>query len=265
MKINSRERWYEAEKKLSVIFVDVTEAVAELARGHLSGPVATHYLGKACAASALLASETSAADETVIVQMKCSGPLGGFNVECTAAGTLRGYTEKKVLDDFDGLGVPKDAAVLGETKYQITHSVPGKILSQGVAASLDEYLTGSLQRTAAIRVDAEVTDDVEVVGVRGALLERLPDSPLSAADWEEILKNFQQLSLGVASRKLLTQLGLKGAELKGADPLAFACRCSPERAEAILAALSEAERETLPESIDITCHMCGKTFTVRTK
>ena len=48
-------------------------------------------------------------------------------------------------------------------------------------------------------------------------------------------------------------------------PLSFACRCSPERALAALAALSPAERETLPPTLDVTCHMCGRTFAVPTR
>jgi len=70
-------------------------------------------------------------------------------------------------------------------------------------------------------------------------------------------------SLAVASRNILKQLGLEKAELKKTTPLRFACRCSPERALSTLAALSDEERKSLPPTIDITCHMCGKTFTVK--
>ena len=72
-------------------------------------------------------------------------------------------------------------------------------------------------------------------------------------------------SLAVSSRKLLDQLGLESATLRKTTPLAFACRCSPERAAATLAALSEEERGKLPPTLDITCHMCGKIYTVKTK
>ena len=53
-----------------------------------------------------------------------------------------------------------------------------------------------------------------------------------------------------------------GAELKRTTPLSFACRCSQERAEAIVAALPEAERAALPKPATIVCHMCGHAFTV---
>ena len=254
-----REEWYDSEKKVAVTIVDVTSAAQELARGHLAGPTAAHYLTEALASVALLGGEMSEKDETVILQAKCSGPLGGYNVECTAAGTLRGYTEKKVLDGFDGLGKPKDRMVLGDQQIQVTRSVPGRILSQGISTSLDGYFAGSLQRKACLKVEAAVSDEVEILEARGVLVEDLPDAkgPMVCCKTDEVK------SLAVASRNVLKQLGLDKAELKRTTPLKFACRCSPDRAVAMLAALSEEERKSLPPTIDITCHMCGKTFTVK--
>ena len=267
-----REEWYDEEAKVAVTIVDVTGAAQELVRGHLSGPTAGHYLAKALAAVALLGAETSEKDETVILQMKCKGPLGGFNVECTAEGTLRGYTEKKVLEDFDGLGRPDDRKVLGERQVQVTRSVPGRILSQGISTSLDGYLAGSLQRKACIRVEASVSDEVEVLEARGILVEDLPDSRFGTAGDDGRLPSGDPLlamldpkhpvKLSVASRNILGKLGLEKAELRRTTPLRFACRCSSERAAAMLAALSEEERAALPPTVDVTCHMCGRTFSL---
>ena len=269
-----REEWYDKAAKVAVMIVDVTGAAQELARGHLAGPTAAHYLTEALASVALLGGEMSETDETVILQAKCSGPLGGYNVECTAQGTLRGYTEKKVLDGFDGLGRPKDRTVLGDQQIQVTRSVPGKILSQGISTSVDGYLAGSLQRKACIRTEVAVSDEVEILEARGLMVEILPDSKLGSVDAEcsvgvdplaRALDEKNPAKLSVASRNILKQLGLENAELRRTTPLRFACRCSPDRAIAMLAALSEEERKALPPTIDITCHMCGKTFTVRTK
>ena len=255
---NCREEWYEPEQKVAVTIVDVTEAAQALARGHLCGPTSAYYLTKALAAVSLLGAETSEKDETVILQMKCSGPLGGFNVECTSEGTLRGYTEKKILDAFDGLGTPKDKMVLGDKQFQITRSVPGRILSQGIAATLDGYLVGSLQRKACIYLEAAVNDEVEILEARGVLVESLPDS-------KAMVSAFIPEKMSVASRNILTQMGLPRAELRKTTPLTFACRCSPDRALAMLGALSDEEKKELPPTLDITCHMCGKIFTVKTR
>ena len=255
---NCREEWYDPEQKVAVTIVDVTEAAQALARGHLCGPTSAYYLTKALAAVSLLGAETSEKDETVILQMKCSGPLGGFNVECTSEGTLRGYTEKKILDAFDGLGTPKDKMVLGDKQIQITRSVPGRILSQGIAATLDGYLVGSLQRKACIYLEAAVNDEVEILEARGVLVESLPDS-------KAMVSAFIPEKMSVASRNILTQMGLPRAELRKTTPLTFACRCSPDRAIAMLGALSDEEKKELPPTLDITCHMCGKIFTVKTR
>ena len=252
-----REEWYEKDAKVAVTIVDVTSAAQELARGHLAGPTAAHYLTEALASVALLGGEMSETGETVILQAKCSGPLGGYNVECTSEGTLRGYTERKILDGFDGLGKPKDRMVLGDQQIQVTRSVPGKILSQGISTSLDGYLAGSLQRKACIRTEVAVSDEVEVLEARGVMVEILPDSTRGAPEMPSCS------SLSSSSRKILDSLGFPRAELRKTTPLKFACRCSPDRAIAMLAALSEEERKALPPTIDITCHMCGRTYTVK--
>lgn len=255
---DAREEWYDASAKVAVTIADVTTAAQELARGHLAGPTSAYFLSKALAAAALLGAETSEKDEILSIQMKCNGPLGGFNVECSADGALRGYTEKKILDDFDGFCKPDVKAVVGERQLQVTRSVPGHIISQGISNSLDGYLAGSLQRKACIYLEAAVDDEVEIHEARGVMVEALPDS--SAAVLSLVPER-----LGVASRNILNQLGLSRAELKKTTPLRFRCRCSQERAAAMLGALGDKERADLPPMLDITCHMCGKTFTVKTR
>ena len=252
---DARQIWYDSEAKVSVAIADVVSASQALANGHVAGPVAAHYLAKALALASLLGAEADGDGETVSIQMKCSGPLGGLNVEYSAGGFLRGYTEKKILDDFDGLGRFTDAKVLGDTRMQVVLMRGGRILSQAVAVSPDEYLAVSLQRKARVFLEAEVGDDVRVGVARGVLVEALPDS-----SWEFPAKPLKRLSR--SPRTLLSELGLKNAELKNETPLAFRCNCSPERAKAILASLPPEERAGLPDEVAITCHMCGKTYAV---
>ncbi len=260
---NQREEWYDSSAKVAVTVVDVKDAAQALARGHLCGPTAAYFLSKALAAAALLGSETSEEDETLILQMKCSGPLGGFNVECTAQGTLRGYTDRKILDDFDGMGVPDSKKVIGESQIQVTRSVPGRILSQGISNSLDGYLAGSLQRKAVVFLEASVSDDVVIQEARGVMVEEMPDAKDTGVLSVDLLGKTKSGALAVSSRNILSRLGLSHAELRKPTPLSFACRCSADRAAAMLAALSPEERASMPSSVDVTCHMCGRTYTIR--
>ena len=276
--------------KLSVVLCDCTAAADTLARGHLSGPTASHYLAEALAGVSLLGAETSQDDETVTFRLDCPGPLGGFLVEATAAGTLRGYTKMKILNDFDGLGAPKDSKVLGESgTFEIIRSVPGTILASGavavvnadaevrhsdhflnfIAHGLDAFFAQSLQRRVRTAVVAAAGDDGVPTFARGALVECPPDGDVAA--FESVAEVFESgaarkaLAAGaVSARTILKKLGLPHAEVRRTDPLAFACRCSAERAAAMLAAVPEAERASLPPQIDVTCHMCGRTWTVST-
>jgi molecular chaperone Hsp33 len=253
-----REEWFDLEKRVSVTVVDVTTAAAQLSSGHLSGPTAARFLAEHLAAVALLGVEFSHEDEVVSLQMKCEGPLAGINVECTAAGLLRGYTEKKVLDDFDGMGRKDLSKAIGRARYQITRSVPGKILSQGVSSSLDGYLAGSLQRRATMRLYSEVEDDGKVVLARGVMVEDMPD-----AEGELVSTHLQDIkSIAISSRHILDALGLKGAEKKKTSALSFGCRCSLERIKEVLAAMPPEELSALEEDTTVVCHMCGKTFSV---
>ena len=266
--------------KLAVVLCDCTAAARDLARAHLSGPTASYYLAQALAGVALLGAETSQDEETVTLRLDCPGPLGGFLVEATAAGTLRGYTKLKVLNDFDGLGAPKDAQVLGETgTFEIIRSVPGTILASGavavgkkvgVADGLHAFFAQSLQRRVRTAAAPAAGDDGVPVYARGALVECPPDGDAAAfaAVAETFASGAVQKALAtatVSARTLLKKLGLPQAEVRRTDPLSFACRCSAERAEAMLAAIPEAERAALPPQIDVTCHMCGRTWTVATR
>ncbi len=268
----------DAQTKIAVVAVDCTQAAVQLARGHLAGPTAATYLAEALAGVALLGAETSQEEETVTLRLDCPGPLEGFLVEATAAGTLRGYTKKKILNDFDGLGAPKDTAVLGETgTFEILRSIPGSILSSGVVATawrkhaiahgLDAYFDQSLQRRVRTAVAAAAGDDGVPLFARGLLVECAPDG--DAAAFDQVAELFRTgaaakaLATGAAApRTLAKKLALAQADVRRTTPLAFACRCSAERASAMLAAVPESERAALPPRLDVTCHMCGRTWTV---
>jgi len=267
--------------KLSVVAVECAAAAAQLARGHLSGPAAAVYLAESLAGAALLGAETSRENETVTFRLDVPGaPLGGFLVEATAEGTLRGYTKKKIIDDLDGMGAPKDKDALGASgTFEVIRSVPGTVLSSGavavkfagkggyVAQGLDAYFAQSLQRRVKTALAGAAGDDGVPTVARGLMVECPPDG--DAAAFAAVLESFASgaaakavSGVSFSMRTVLKKIGLPHAEVRARKPLSFACRCSAERAEAILAAIPPEERKSLPEAVDITCHMCGRTWTV---
>jgi len=269
----------DGDSLLVIEAVDCLSAAIALARGHLSGPTASAYLAQALAGVALLGMETSRADETVTFRLDCPGPLGGLLVECTEKGTLRGYTKKKILD-FDGERF-SDAEVIGASAtVEVIRSVPGKVLSsaalpvnfaeKGAAAlaqALEAYFAQSLQRRVRVALCGTAGDDGVPTVARGVLVECPPDGNETAfARVSELFANgVAAKAIGGATlslRTLLRKLDLPLAEVRRTTPIAFACRCSRERAQAMLDALPPADRADLPPTVDITCHLCGRIWTV---
>ncbi len=271
----------DTQNRMTVVAVDCTSAAADLARAHLSGPTASTYLAQALAGVAMLGAETSRTDETVTFRLDCQGPLEGLLVECTEKGTLRGYTKKKILDDFDG-GRFKDADVLGRSgTVSVIRSIPGAVLASGsvgvgfthrkgtsaIAEALDAYFEQSLQRRVRTALYGAAGEDGVPAIARGVMVECPPDGDLAA--FEKVAALFDEGTAAkavsgatCAVRTLLRKLGSALAEIRDKTDVSFACRCSRERAQGMLDALPPADRASLPPSVDITCHMCGRTWTV---
>ncbi len=269
----------DAESKLSVLMADCTKAAGDLSRSHLCGSTAATCFAEALAAVSLLGAETAQKDETVTLRLDCSGPLEGFLVESTADFTLRGYTKKKILNDFDGSDAPEDSRVFGENgTFEIIRSRPGAILSSGsvavafggkpaVACGIDAYFTQSLQRRVRTAFAAASGDDGVPVYARGVLVECAPDGDEKKfAEVAELFDNGSAMKMlaseMISARTLLKKLGLAKAGIRRTNQVSFACRCSAQRARDMLAALSSEERAQLPSVIDITCHMCGRTWSI---
>ena len=137
------------------------------------------------------------------------------------------------------------------------------------AFRIDEEMRAAEPYGMCHRLAASVGDDGVPLFARGLLAECPPDG--DAAAFAQVAAVFasgaaaRALASGAAApRTLLKKLGLPQAEIRRTRALSFACRCSAERAAAMVAAIPPDERASLPPTLDITCHMCGRTWTVTT-
>jgi len=264
--------------RIRFAFAETTVAAKALEARHLCGPVAGAALAEAVTAAALLSGDAARADEAVMLRMKVSGPLGGLLVEVTGAGALRGFTNQKVIDELD-TRLPVDTTEAWGTSgsIQIVTSVPGRILNQAVLIVnpplmryvVARYFNHSLQvpTACALRVEA---GSGGLISARGVLAQRMPDADAEA--FVHVLECFEDnrvaecLAEGPAfSETWMTGFGellqLPDIHVRETRPLMFKCRCSRERVLAVLKSLSREELEAREEDgQDITCHMCGHTY-----
>lgn len=274
---DSRVTAYSPSAKISLVFVEVTDSARELERSHLCGPTAGLIQAEALAAVALLGAELSQPEETVTLRMRVSGPVGGLLVEAGADGSLRGYTQVKVMNDLDACEELDLSCALGDQgEVQIIRSLPGKILASGVAEvspasvvkGLEQYYRNSLQRQVLVQIAALAYGGF-IDGSRGLLAECLPDGDREA--FERIARYFEDgtiqecLEASASPRTLCSTLGLDDGVFQPARPLQFACRCTSERVDAMLAGMPSADLEDLVREdrpARIFCHMCGKGYEV---
>ena len=274
---DSRVTAYSPSAKISLVFVEVTDSARELERSHLCGPTAGLIQAEALAAVALLGAELSQPEETVTLRMRVSGPVGGLLVEAGADGSLRGYTQVKVMNDLDACEELDLSCALGDQgEVQIIRSLPGKILASGVAEvspasvvkGLEQYYRNSLQRQVLVQIAALAYGGF-IDGSRGLLAECLPDGDREA--FERIARFFEDgtiqesLEASASPQTLCSTLGLDDCVFQPARPLQFACRCTPERVDAMLTGMPSADLEGLAREdhpARIFCHMCGKSYEV---
>ena len=258
---------------LRFVFTDVTDSARALARSHLAGPAAAEALAEGLVAAAILGADLAEPEEAVSLYMRTNGPIESLLVEATFEGTLRGFTGKKILNDFDAVPEPDMGAVFGsEGQANIMRSLPGRILSQSElnqvrprpVSAAAAYFSMAAQRPAEIAACVLPGPDGPDIA-RGFLVELLPDG--DRAPFDRVVAELRDrpfsdaLEAAAGAEALCEELGLGDISADPPRPLRFACRCSRDKALATLRALSKEELKTLAQSgrdVDIYCHMCGK-------
>ncbi|GAB4274963.1 MAG: redox-regulated molecular chaperone HslO [Candidatus Rifleibacteriota bacterium] len=271
---------FSKEKMISLTFVDVSEAAKELERKHLSGPTAGRFLAEALVAIAIMSSDLGDNDEKLALQAQVSGPLSGCFVDVTRSGNLRGYTNTKILNDFDGTENIELAKPLGESgSLTITHSSRLGIISQHQIAcnpmnlrhGLARYFNDIHQKPTAIEISA-TSRNHQIYHAVGLRMTRLPEG--TPENFVPLLERFNDqtikkaLAQSVDIKVLSNRLGLTDLQIIEQRPLFSRCTCSHEKVLYSLSCLPEEElRDILKkkEAPEVYCHFCSQLYTIQTE
>ena len=268
---------YSPRARIQLVHAEVVDAARGLEQSHLCGPTASLALAEALAGVALLGAELARPQETVTLRMSVSGPVQGVLVEMAQDGSLRGYTNRKTIDELDDREELESSEAFGDrAEVQIIRSLPGHILAHAsletspasVRGAVEQYYEQSLQRHAAAQI-AAIAYGGALDMARGLLALGLPD--VDRAEFERLAALFnddtaaQELESCGSLAELGETLGFTDLQFEPPRPLRFSCRCSRDRVLEMLGGLSVTElaamtRETKPASI--YCHMCGRGYDV---
>ncbi|MDA0990168.1 MAG: Hsp33 family molecular chaperone HslO [Verrucomicrobia bacterium] len=262
--------------RIRFVLSDVTMSAKALETRHLCGPAAGQVLAEGLAAVALLSADTTDENETVYIRLKVDGPVGGLLVEAMGNGDLRGFPNKKVIDDLDRANAYQTADALGTAgAVEIVRSVPGRILNQASLAVRPPALTTvvarfynqSLQIPAAVDVYVRC-DSAGIICARALLAEKMPDA--KSRDFVRVLESFNSgrvrkaLARHSALPAIAPRTGVDDISIREERALRFRCRCSPEKVRQVVATFADDSDTTdvSPRPTHVTCHMCGRDYTI---
>lgn len=264
-------------KGISLIYADVTEAAKSLEQKHLSGPTASRFLGQALAVASILSADLGDKDERVSIQVRVDGPIGGCVADASREGNLRGYTQMKILNDFDEKPDTKISDVLGKAgQFTVIRSNSRMMLENeqlrcdpfNFNFALARYYNDRKRQPTAVEIVSKC-HNFNIERAVGLKMSRMNEG--ISEDFVPLLEKFNDhsiekaLSLNVDIKTLANTLGLEDLQIIESRPLTAKCTCSREKVLYSVSCLPAEELQEIlekHEEPEVTCHFCSTTYHV---
>lgn len=193
----------------------------------------------AASIAAVLASDLKEANSSITVMLR--NVVKGVSYSVTAqqdgriCGTVGGYTK----------GVLKEGYILEVVRRSgLGKDYSSVVCGSSVDAVIDEYITGSMQRKALLKV----------YGNCAVLAEELPFTDIIAQGAEAL----KVLQLNPFPEALTEENGFRVVEV---SDLNYGCTCTKRSVKkALVAALAGDDISQLEDIIEISCKLCGKKY-----
>jgi len=256
-----------------------TDMVNEAQRIHHMYPIPIAALGRTLTAAAMMGAMLKGENDTLTLQIKGDGPLGGIVAVADSRANVKGYVYNPDVDlplkpngklDVGGavgrngyLSVVRDMGL----KEPYTGQVP--LVTGEIAEDLTYYYARSEQVPSAVALGVLVDVDLTVKVSGGFIIQLMPEADEKVAEkLESIISSIppvtKMISEEMNAEDILKKV-LDGFELGSFDRLntQYRCDCSQERIERALISLGEKELTDIIENqgeAELTCHFCDKKY-----
>lgn len=266
---------------LRFVGIDAARIVEEARLRHGLSKTATAALGRALAASALLAVVLGKkVDSRVNLRIEGGGPVGWIIAEGSANGLVRGYVRNPGADlplrETDGkldvrgiVGLDGELAVtrLLDNGEPYTGSV--ELVSGEIAEDVSTYLGVSEQIPNAVLLGV-YEEGGRVHRAGGLIVQAMPGvTDATLARLEANIRALGQITDHLRRGSLLETMQAAAAGLDlvlapEAQPARFQCRCSRQKAMDSLRFFTGAERQEMMDEggQEIICHWCGEHYQI---
>jgi molecular chaperone Hsp33 len=235
-------------------------------------------LGRAYLGAALMTAGLKGGDR-ISLQIDCSGPIMGLNVDANAFGEVRGYLKnipipiEKPLDSFD-LAPFFGSGFLSVTRFleKAKHPFTGKVALRygNLAKDLAYYCLTSEQIPSAFNLSIQFDRDGGVTGAGGLFIQALPGAHDTVIDeLETLVGNFPSLGRAFADGR--QPMRLLQEEFRDHLPrvlaerrVEFMCHCNQDKVYNLLMMLPIEDLtdilENGPLPLELRCHNCNSLY-----
>ena len=266
--------------KIDITCVESTNLVEEARKIHDLSPLATAALGRCLTMASLMASGFKGKENSLTLQIKGNGPLGGITVTADGEQKVRGYVGNPQIDlplkqngKLDvGSAVGNDGLiyVIKDIGLKEPYIGMSKIITGEIAEDFANYYYNSEQKSTAVALGVLVYQN-GVKRAGGFIVNALPDA---TEDELFILENRlkeakpisqmldENMSLLEIAEDITGDTNIKILEQEEITPK-YECNCNRDKMEKALISIGKKELKNILEEdkkAEIVCHFCNKKY-----
>ena len=256
-----------------------TDIVARAQEIHHTSPTATAALGRSLLACSMMGNQLKGADNSLTLQIRGDGPLGGITCVSDFEGNVRGYVNNPAADvprkqegklDVGGAVGSGSLTVIKDLGLKDPYVGSIALVSGEIAEDVTAYFAESEQIPNACALGVLVRKDSgEVITAGGYLIQLLPGAG------EDVIEKVERgirkvgyvtgrLSEGESALDLVREvLGEFEIEVLETCPVEYRCYCTRDRVVKALVSMGSAEMRSLIDeqgSAELTCQFCDEVY-----
>ncbi len=256
-----------------------TDIVARAQEIHHTSPTATAALGRSLLACSMMGNQLKEADNSLTLQIRGDGPLGGITCVSDSEGNVRGYVNNPAADvprkqegklDVGSAVGSGSLTVIKDLGLKDPYVGSIALVSGEIAEDVTAYFAESEQIPNACALGVLVRKDSgAVITAGGYLIQLLPGAG------EDVIEKVERgirkvgyvtgrLSEGESALDLVREvLGEFEIEVLETCPVEYRCYCTRDRVVRALVSMGSAEMRSLIDeqgSAELTCQFCDEVY-----
>lgn len=255
-----------------------TDIVARAREIHHTSPTATAALGRSLLACSMMGNQLKGEDNSLTLQIRGDGPLGGITCVSDSQGNVRGYAVNPQADvprkqegklDVGGAVGAGSLTIIKDLGLRDPYVGSIALVSGEIAEDVTAYFAESEQIPTACALGVLVDRDQSVLAAGGYLIQLLPGAEEGLIDKIEagvrrVGSVSHALSRGLDAQGLLEEvLSDFQLEVLETHPVEYRCSCSRERVSRALISMGREELSSLiaeQGQADLSCQFCDKVY-----